>query len=105
MNPRAAEPTFPAALGGSLWRQRQLILQMTRRDMLGCYKGSFMGLARSFFTPLLILAAEIWFQKTKGFADGLVGQTGLLRPPAVPPAPTFQRFCARRVCPFMVPCN
>jgi lipopolysaccharide transport system permease protein len=29
---------------------------MTRRDVIGRYKGSFMGLAWSFFTPLLMLA-------------------------------------------------
>lgn len=56
MNPHAPQPTSPAALGGSLWRNRQLILQMTRREVLGRYKGSFMGLAWSFFTPLLMLA-------------------------------------------------
>jgi lipopolysaccharide transport system permease protein len=56
MNPHAALPTSPAALGRSLWRNRQLILQMTRREVLGRYKGSFMGLAWSFFTPLLMLA-------------------------------------------------
>lgn len=56
MNPHAAQPTSPAALGKSLWRNRQLILQMTRREVLGRYKGSFMGLAWSFFTPLLMLA-------------------------------------------------
>ena len=56
MNPHAAQPTSPAALGKSLWRNRQLILQMTQREVLGRYKGSFMGLAWSFFTPLLMLA-------------------------------------------------
>jgi lipopolysaccharide transport system permease protein len=40
----------------SLWRNRQLILQMTRRDVLGRYRGSLMGLAWSFFNPLLMLA-------------------------------------------------
>jgi lipopolysaccharide transport system permease protein len=29
---------------------------MTQREVLGRYKGSFMGLAWSFFTPLLMLA-------------------------------------------------
>jgi lipopolysaccharide transport system permease protein len=56
MNPHAAQPISPAALGKSLWRNRQLILQMTQREVLGRYKGSFMGLAWSFFTPLLMLA-------------------------------------------------
>ena len=59
INPHAAQPTSPAALGKSLWRNRQLILQMTQREVLGRYKGSFMGLAWSFFTPLLILAVYI----------------------------------------------
>lgn len=56
MNPHAAQPTSLTALGNSLWRNRQLILQMTRREVLGRYRGSFMGLAWSFFTPLLMLA-------------------------------------------------
>jgi lipopolysaccharide transport system permease protein len=60
MNPHAAQPTSPAALGKSLWRNRQFILQMTQREVLGRYKGSFLGLAWSFFTPPLMLAAYIW---------------------------------------------
>lgn len=56
MNPHAPQPTSLVALGKSLWRNRQLIWQMTRREVLGRYKGSFMGLAWSFFTPLLMLA-------------------------------------------------
>jgi lipopolysaccharide transport system permease protein len=56
MNPHAPQPTSPVALGKSLWRNRQLILQMTQREVLGHYKGSFMGLAWSFFTPQLMLA-------------------------------------------------
>jgi lipopolysaccharide transport system permease protein len=59
MNPHAPQPTSPAALGKSLWRNRQLILQMTQREALGRYKGSFMGLAWSFFTPLRMLAVYI----------------------------------------------
>lgn len=56
MNPHAAHPTSLQALARSLWRHRQLIFQMTQREVLGRYKGSFMGLAWSFFTPLLMLA-------------------------------------------------
>jgi lipopolysaccharide transport system permease protein len=40
----------------SLWRNRQLILQLTWREVLGRYRGSLMGLAWSFFNPLLMLA-------------------------------------------------
>lgn len=34
---------------------RQLILQMTRRDVIGRYKGSVMGVLWSFFNPLFLL--------------------------------------------------
>ncbi|HTD28443.1 MAG TPA: ABC transporter permease [Xanthomonadaceae bacterium] len=40
----------------SMWRNRHLIFQMTRREVLGRYRGSLMGLAWSFFNPLLMLA-------------------------------------------------
>ncbi len=40
----------------SFWRNRQLIAQMTRREVLGRYRGSLLGLAWSFFNPLLMLA-------------------------------------------------
>jgi lipopolysaccharide transport system permease protein len=56
MNPHAAHPTSLQALARSLFGHRQLIFQMTQREVLGRYKGSFMGLAWSFFTPLLMLA-------------------------------------------------
>jgi lipopolysaccharide transport system permease protein len=39
----------------SLWRNRQLIWQMTRREVVGRYRGSVMGLAWSFFNPVLML--------------------------------------------------
>ena len=39
----------------SLWQHRALIRQMTVREVLGRYRGSFMGLAWSFFNPLLML--------------------------------------------------
>ncbi|MHB8981036.1 hypothetical protein [Thiobacillus sp.] len=56
INPQAAPPTSLAALGKSLWRNRQLIAQMTRREVAGRYKGSVMGLAWSFFNPVFMLA-------------------------------------------------
>lgn len=55
VNPHAVQPTSLQALGESLWRNRQLILQMTRREVLGRYKGSAMGMAWSFFNPLFML--------------------------------------------------
>ena len=54
-NPHAAQPTSLASLAKSLWRNRQLIVQMTRRDVVGRYKGSAMGLAWSFFNPVFML--------------------------------------------------
>ena len=56
MNPNAAQPTSPGSLVSSLWKNRQLIGQMTRRDVVGRYKGSVMGLAWSLLNPVLMLA-------------------------------------------------
>jgi ABC-type polysaccharide/polyol phosphate export permease len=39
-----------------LWAQRELIVQFTRREVVGRYKGSCLGLAWSFVTPLVMLA-------------------------------------------------
>jgi lipopolysaccharide transport system permease protein len=55
MNPHAAQPTSLAALVKSLWRNRQLIAQMTKREVVGRYKGSAVGLAWSFFNPVFML--------------------------------------------------
>jgi lipopolysaccharide transport system permease protein len=43
-------------MGQSFWRNRQLIWQMTRRDVLGRYRGSMMGILWSFLHPLIMLA-------------------------------------------------
>lgn len=58
---RAVNPHLPAPAGlqemfASLWRNRELIMQLTRRDVLGRYRGSLLGLAWSFFNPLFMLA-------------------------------------------------
>jgi lipopolysaccharide transport system permease protein len=55
INPHAAQPTSLNALAKSLWRNRQLIMQMTKREVVGRYKGSAMGLAWSFFNPVFML--------------------------------------------------
>ncbi|PLC48058.1 sugar ABC transporter permease [Pollutimonas subterranea] len=55
INPHAAQPVSFAALLRSLWRNRQLVLQMTKREVIGRYRGSIMGLAWSFFNPILML--------------------------------------------------
>ncbi|MEP6906841.1 MAG: ABC transporter permease, partial [Pseudoxanthomonas sp.] len=41
---------------GSLWRNRNLTYQLTRRDVIGRYRGSVVGIAWSFFNPMLMLA-------------------------------------------------
>lgn len=55
INPHAAQPVSFGALLRSLWRNRQLVLQMTKREVIGRYRGSIMGLAWSFFNPILML--------------------------------------------------
>lgn len=55
MNPHAAQPASPAALLNSLWGNRELIVQMTRREVVGRYKGSLMGLLWSFLNPIFML--------------------------------------------------
>ena len=56
MNPHASPPITPMALIHSLWRNRQIIAQMTRREVVGRYKGSVLGLTWSFFNPMFMLA-------------------------------------------------
>lgn len=55
MNPHAAQPTSPLACARTLWAHRHLICQMTRREVVGRYKGSVLGLGWSFLNPLLML--------------------------------------------------
>jgi lipopolysaccharide transport system permease protein len=55
INPHAAQPASLLALGKSLWRNRQLIVQMIKREVIGRYRGSTMGLAWSFFNPIFML--------------------------------------------------
>lgn len=56
INPHAGQPISPLALCKSIWRNRQLIVQMTKREVVGRYKGSVMGLAWSFFNPVFMLS-------------------------------------------------
>lgn len=53
--------TSPKKFVASFWQNRQLIMQMTKREILGRYKGSIMGLAWSFFNPVLMLAVYTFF--------------------------------------------
>lgn len=55
INPHEIQPTSLLALINSCRRNRHLILQMTKREVVGRYKGSAMGLAWSFFNPVFML--------------------------------------------------
>ena len=47
--------TSPKDIAASFWRNRELILALTKREVVGRYRGSVMGLAWSFFNPILML--------------------------------------------------
>jgi len=55
INPHANHSISVGFLWHSVWQHRQLILQMTKREVVGRYRGSIMGLAWSFFNPVLLL--------------------------------------------------
>ncbi|MEO8603831.1 MAG: ABC transporter permease [bacterium] len=55
----AAHPAHrrsPLAVLDSLWGNRQLVWQLTKREVLGRYRGSLFGLVWSLANPLLMLA-------------------------------------------------
>lgn len=53
---RVAALLNPLALLANLWRQRELTWQLARRDILGRYRSSWLGLLWSVITPLAQLA-------------------------------------------------
>lgn len=55
IDPHASAPVAITALLSSLFRNRHMVLQMTKREVSGRYKGSVMGLAWSFFNPIFML--------------------------------------------------
>ena len=61
MNPNSKHPASPMAIARSIYRNRGLILQMTQREVVGRYRGSAMGLAWSFFNPVLMLVVYTFF--------------------------------------------
>jgi len=52
---RQVNPVSPLFVFGSLWKQRSLIWEMTKRDVVGRYRGSAMGILWSFLNPILML--------------------------------------------------
>jgi len=55
MNPHQEHSTSPRTLLLSFWRNRGLINQLVRREVIGRYRGSLLGVAWSFFNPVLML--------------------------------------------------
>lgn len=55
MNPHIEPRLSPAALIRDLWSHRGLIVSLTKREIVGRYKGSALGIFWSLLTPLLML--------------------------------------------------
>lgn len=55
MNPHIEPRLTPAALVRDLWSHRGLIVSLTKREIVGRYKGSALGIFWSLLTPLLML--------------------------------------------------
>ncbi len=70
-------PATPLAMFASLWRNRQLIFELTRREVVSRYRGSLIGLAWSFFTPMILLAVYTFVFSTvfKARWEGSSGET------------------------------
>ncbi|TKC91790.1 ABC transporter permease [Trinickia terrae] len=81
-DPHAVPRCGPVSLLCGLWRHRQIIAQMTRREVLGRYKGSAMGLAWSFFQPLFMLTvytfvfSEVFKARWGGAGGAIQSKTG-----------------------------
>lgn len=55
MKPHELQSVMPRAMMAYLWYYRDLVVRMARRDVTGRYKGSFLGLAWTFFNPVIML--------------------------------------------------
>lgn len=51
----------PHSLIKSTWAHRELIVQLARRDVIGRYKGSLLGMAWSLLSPLFVLGVYTLF--------------------------------------------
>ncbi|MBV4365395.1 ABC transporter permease [Erwinia sp. BNK-24-b] len=56
MDPHSTKSASLIALFKNVWMNRNLIVQMTKREIVGRYRGSAMGLLWSFINPVLMLA-------------------------------------------------
>lgn len=55
VNPHASQSASPIQMVRALWSNRALLAQVSKRDVIGRYKGAAMGVAWSFLTPMLML--------------------------------------------------
>ena len=65
----------PIEMFANLWRNRELIKASAKREVLGRYRGSFLGVLWSFFNPLFMLAVytfvfSVVFQARWGGGSG-----------------------------------
>jgi lipopolysaccharide transport system permease protein len=56
MNPHARRATSIVEMFRTHWRHRELVVELMKREVLGRYRGSLMGITWSFFNPLFMLA-------------------------------------------------
>jgi len=55
MNPHREHSTSIVEMVSTLWRNRSLIRQLVQREVIGRYRGSVLGVAWSFFNPVIML--------------------------------------------------
>lgn len=75
--------TTPFEMVTVIWQHRELITASAKRDVLGRYRGSFLGLLWSFFNPLFMLAVytfvfSVIFQARWGEGSGSKTEFALL---------------------------
>lgn len=73
-SPASPARSRPGALR-SLWLHRDLVRQLGHREIIGKYKGSFLGLLWSFFHPLVMLAIYTFVFTTVFKARWIEGET------------------------------
>jgi len=105
---RITYPTNFLQMFSSLWRHRDLVWVMTRREVVGRYRGSFLGLLWSFFNPLLLLAVytfvfSVVFEARWGVAVAGRGQFAVILFAGLIVHGLFSEAIAR--APALVPAN
>lgn len=56
MDPHTSKPYSLTSLFETSWANRNLIFQMIKREVIGRYRGSFMGILWSFINPIFMLS-------------------------------------------------